>query len=49
VQEGRAAPGLDAEAQSVRSASFLLPEDGEFKNAALDAIRVRKGEHHVAV
>ena len=49
VQEGKPAPGLDAEAQSVRSASFVLPEDGEFKDAALDAIKVRKGEHHVAV
>jgi hypothetical protein len=49
VQEGKPAPGLDAEAQSVRSASFLLPEDGEFKDAARDAIKVRKGEHHVAV
>src|SRR3954469_21399024 len=49
VQEGKPAPGLDEEAQSVRSASFLLPEDGEFKDAALDAIKVRKGEHHMAV
>jgi phthalate 4,5-dioxygenase len=49
VQEGRRAPGLDQEAQYVRSASFVLPEDGAFKDAALDAVKVRKGEHHVAV
>jgi hypothetical protein len=49
VQEGRQAPGLQPEAQSVRSASFVLPEDGAFKDAALDAIKVRKGEFHVAV
>jgi hypothetical protein len=49
VQEGKPAPGVEQEAQSVRSASFVLPEDGKFKEVALDAVKVRKGEHHVAV
>jgi hypothetical protein len=49
VQEGKPAPGVEPEAQSVRSASFLLPEDGAFQETALDAIKVRKGEFHVAV
>ena len=49
VQKGEQAPGLDAEAQSVRSASFVLSEDAAFKEAAFDAVKVRKGEHHVAV
>jgi hypothetical protein len=49
VAAGQHAPGLDEEAQSVRSASFVLPVDGKFKDAALDAVKVRKGELHVAV
>jgi len=49
VAEGKRAPGLDAEAQSVRSASFVLPVDAKFKDVALDAVKVRKGEQHVAV
>jgi hypothetical protein len=49
VQDGKRAPGLEADAQNVRSASFVLPEDGAFKEVALDAVKVRKGEHHVAV
>jgi hypothetical protein len=49
VAEGKRAPGLDEEAQSVRSASFVLPVDGQFKDVAIDAVKVRKGEHHVAV
>jgi hypothetical protein len=33
----------------VRSASFILPVDGSFKEAAIDAVKVRAGEEHVAV
>ena len=33
----------------VRSASFVLPVDSKFKDTALDAVKVRKGELHVAV
>jgi hypothetical protein len=49
VAKGGRAPGLDAAAQNVRSASFVLPEQGAFRDTALDAVQVRKGEPHVAV
>jgi phthalate 4,5-dioxygenase len=49
VAEGKRAPGLDEAAQNVRSASFVLPQDSTFKEAALDAVKVRRGEQHVAV
>jgi hypothetical protein len=49
IVEGRRAPGLEEQAQSVRSASFVLAVDGKFEDAALDAVKVRRGEHHVAV
>jgi len=49
VAEGRPAPALDEGAQSVRSASLVLPIDGKFKDAALDAVKVCKSEYHVAV
>jgi hypothetical protein len=49
VEKGGKAPGLDEAAQSVRSASFVLPEDGPFKETALDAQKVREGVPHVAV
>jgi phenylpropionate dioxygenase-like ring-hydroxylating dioxygenase large terminal subunit len=42
-------PGLDANSHQVRSASFILPEDGEFKQVALDASQVKIGEPFVAV
>jgi phthalate 4,5-dioxygenase len=49
VQRGERAPGLEPEAQYVRSASFILPVDATFKDKAVDAIKVRVGEEHVAV
>src|SRR6202008_29938 len=49
VQEGKRAPGLAQDAQSVRSASFILPEDEAFAEKALDAAKVRQGLPHVAV
>jgi hypothetical protein len=42
-------PGVEPAAQQVRSASFILPQDGEFKETALDASVVRAGEPFVAV
>ena len=42
-------PGLAPEPQLVRSASFILPLDGPFKETALDASKVRIGEPFVAV
>jgi phthalate 4,5-dioxygenase oxygenase subunit len=49
VAMGGRAPGPEAAAQNVRSASFVLPEHASFHDTALDAAGVRKGEPHVAV
>lgn len=49
VQNGGKAPGLDAHAQRVRSASFILPVDAPFRDTALEAQQVRLGEPFVAV
>ena len=49
VAKGAPAPGSETAAQQVRSSSFVLPEQGSFRDAALDAAKVRKGEPHVAV
>ena len=49
VQKGGKAPGLSPEAQLVRSASFVIPADAEFEKHAVDAVKYRKGEPHVAV
>src|SRR6267154_562938 len=49
VAQGARAPGLEQEAQSVRSASFILPEEAAFAETALDAAKVREGKPHVAV
>ena len=49
VSQGKRAPGLEQEAQSVRSSSFILPEDAGFQEKALEAAKVRRGEPHVAV
>ena len=44
-----APPGLDPQSHLVRSASFLLPEDGPFKQKAFEASEVRLGEPFVAI
>jgi phenylpropionate dioxygenase-like ring-hydroxylating dioxygenase large terminal subunit len=49
LQKGGKAPGLSPEAQLVRSASFVIPVDAEFEKHAVDAVKYRKGEPHVAV
>jgi phthalate 4,5-dioxygenase oxygenase subunit len=49
VQEGKRVPGLATEGQRVRSASFLLPVEAAFEEAAVTATTVRKGEPHIAV
>src|SRR5262245_34397562 len=49
VQEGGRAPGLEPRDQLIRSASFVLPVDADFKKHALEAVRYRRGELHVAV
>ena len=49
LQNGGKAPGLSPEAQLVRSASFVIPVDAEFEKHAVDAVKYRKGQPHVAV
>ena len=49
VQEGGRAPGIEPADQLVRSASMVLPVDADFKKHALDAVKHRKGQPHVAV
>ncbi len=49
VQEGGRAPGLEPADQLIRSASMVLPVDANFKEHALDAVKYRKGQPHVAV
>lgn len=49
LEAGKAPPGLEPDTQQVRSASFILPQDGAFKETALEASKVRIGEPFVAV
>jgi hypothetical protein len=49
VAKGGRPPGIDPEAQHVRASSFVLAEHGSFRNTALEAGKVRKGEPHVAL
>jgi hypothetical protein len=49
VENGGKAPGLSPDAQLVRSASFVIPVEASFKKHALDAVKFRKGEPHIAV
>lgn len=49
LEAGKAPPGLQPDTQQVRSASFILPQDGAFKETALEASKVRIGEPFVAV
>ncbi|MBV9537509.1 MAG: hypothetical protein JOY70_01100, partial [Acidisphaera sp.] len=49
LRNGVPPPGLDPATQNVRSSSFVLPEAGSFRDAALAAAAVRQGEPHVAV
>jgi hypothetical protein len=41
AESGAAPPGLDPEAQRVRSASLLLAKDVAFQEGAADALRLR--------
>ena len=49
LQKGKAPPGLEPATQTVRSASFILPEDGAFKQTAIEATEMKVGEPFVAV
>ena len=49
LEKGSPPPGIEPESQKVRSASFILPEDGAFKETAIDATEMKIGEPFVAV
>jgi phthalate 4,5-dioxygenase oxygenase subunit len=49
LEKGGTPPGLKAEDQRIRSASFILPAEDNFKEKTLDSVQVRDGEPHVAV
>jgi len=49
VQKGAAPPGLDPEAQRVRSATFVLPVDVPFAEAKREDLTVREGVPHTSI
>ena len=49
MEKGNNPPGLSAAAQHVRSASFLLEDNGDFLGTAREATVMRKGEPFVAL
>jgi len=49
LQKGISPPGLDAESQRVRSATFVLPVDVPFAEAKRDDLRVREGLPHTSI
>jgi phenylpropionate dioxygenase-like ring-hydroxylating dioxygenase large terminal subunit len=49
LEKGADVPGIKAVDQQVRSASFVLPTDADFKAKTLGSIQVHKGQPHVAV
>jgi phenylpropionate dioxygenase-like ring-hydroxylating dioxygenase large terminal subunit len=49
VEQGASAPGVMAEDQRIRSASFVLPAEVNFKEKTLESVKVREGAPHVAV
>jgi phenylpropionate dioxygenase-like ring-hydroxylating dioxygenase large terminal subunit len=49
LAKGGRPPGLEPDAQHVRASAFVLDEDASFREAALNAAKVRKSEAHVAV
>ena len=49
ASERRGAPGPDAEAQRVRSATFVLPVDVPFAEAKRDDLTVRDGVPHTSI
>jgi phthalate 4,5-dioxygenase len=46
---GALPPGLTAEAQRVRSATFVLPQDASFAEARRDDLKVREGLSHTSI
>jgi len=48
-EDGVIPPGVDPETHKVRSASFLLPRDQRYVEAAAEALRVQPGKPHATV
>jgi phthalate 4,5-dioxygenase len=46
---GAVPPGLTAEGQRVRSATFVLPQDASFAEARRDDLKVREGLSHTSI
>jgi phthalate 4,5-dioxygenase len=49
LPDGAPPPGLTAEAQRVRSATFVLPHDVAFAEAKRDDLKVREGRSHTSI
>jgi phthalate 4,5-dioxygenase len=49
AEQGVPLPGTQPSEQRLRSASFVLPADQNFRETAEDAVQVREGQHHIAV
>jgi hypothetical protein len=49
LQNGAALPGLAAQDQRVRSATFVLPVDVPFAEAKRDDLTVRQGVPHTSI
>jgi hypothetical protein len=48
-EKGKAPPGLEAQNQRVRSATFVLPVDVPFAEAKRDDLTVREGVPHTSI
>jgi phthalate 4,5-dioxygenase len=49
LRSGEAPPGLTAEGQRVRSATFVLPQEASFAEARRDDLTVREGLSHTSI
>jgi phthalate 4,5-dioxygenase oxygenase subunit len=49
AEKGVTPPGIDPAHHHVRSAALVLPPDQPYKDAAKEALRVRRGEAQVSV
>jgi phenylpropionate dioxygenase-like ring-hydroxylating dioxygenase large terminal subunit len=49
LEKGGVIPGLEPKDQRIRSASFLLPVEVNFKETTLESIKVHEGKPHVAL
>jgi hypothetical protein len=49
VEKGEQPPGINAQAQRVRSVAIVLPDGQPFKEAAAEALRAEPGKKHASV